>query len=396
MFEAAPLNPPDAIFGLIEQFKKDPTPNKINLSVGVYQNEEGVTPNMKSVHLAEEKLLAAEGTKSYLPIDGSPSYRDAVGRLVFGDGLVTSDQTFLTTAQTTGGTAALRVAGELLYRVLDVSSIWMSEPTWANHKNIFTAAGLELKFYRYLDQAGTGFDFEAMLESLDAAKEGQAILLHTVCHNPTGVDPQPEQWNRLFETIQEKSMIPIFDFAYQGFGESIEADATPIRTFAKLGECLVCNSFSKNFGLYAERVGGVSAVSSTQQASQAIQSQIKKMIRMMYSNPPLHGGAIVDTVLNDQQLRQVWEQELGEMRQRIAQLRDQFVAAMKERLPDRDFEYIRRQRGMFSYSGLLKEQVIRLREEHAIYALESGRINIAGINHKNIDRLCDAIAQVMS
>lgn len=393
MFERAPLNPPDAIFGLIEKFKKDANPNKINLSVGVYQNESGVTPVMDAVYDAEKKLLADRGTKSYLPIDGSPRYRDAIGRLILGDELFDDDAVHSCTAQTPGGTVSLRLAGELLRRVFGVSSIWVSDPTWANHTKIFETAGLEIKKHGYLDDAGTGIGFDKVLASLTSAQPGEAILLHSVCHNPTGVDPTPEQWDQLFQVICDKGLVPVFDFAYQGFGESIEADAAPIRKFVGLGnEAIVCNSFSKNFGLYGERVGGLTAVSKSAEASKAMLSQIKLMIRTMYSNPPLHGASIVDAVLNDPDLRSRWESELAEIRERIIQLRSDFVAELSQRLPGRDFEYINRQRGMFSYSGLSPEQVDRLREEHSIYALGSGRINIAGINSSNMQRLCDAIA----
>lgn len=393
MFERAPLNPPDAIFGLIETFKKDDNPNKINLSVGVYQDESGATPVMDAVYEAEKMLLADRGTKSYLPIDGSPRYRDAIGRLILGDDLFDADGVHSCTAQTPGGTVSLRLAGELLRRVFDVRAIWMSNPTWANHTKIFSTAGLEIKKYEYLDDAGTGIGFDKLLASLGAAQAGEAVLLHAVCHNPTGVDPSPEQWKQLFEVVCEKGLIPIFDFAYQGFGESIEADAGPIRDFIADGnEAIICNSFSKNFGLYGERVGGITAVSNSAEASSAMRSQIKLMIRTMYSNPPLHGASIVDTVLGNADLRGRWESELAEIRERIIRLRNDFVAEMSRRLPGHDFEYINRQRGMFSYSGLAKEQVERLRVEHSIYALGSGRINVAGINSANMQRLCDAVA----
>jgi aspartate/tyrosine/aromatic aminotransferase len=287
----------------------------------------------------------------------------------------------------------LRLAGELLRRVFEVDAIWMSSPTWANHTKIFATAGLEIKKYEYLDDDGTGIGFDKILASLESAKTGEAILVHAVCHNPTGVDPSPEQWKHLFNVISSKGLIPVFDFAYQGFGESIEADAAPIREFVSAGnEAIICNSFSKNFGLYGERVGGITAVSQSADASQAMLSQIKLMIRTMYSNPPLHGALIVDAVLGDVDLRAIWEAELAEVRERIIQLRHDFVAEMSKRLPDRDFSYINRQRGMFSYSGLSKDQVERLRTEHSIYALGSGRINIAGINSANMHRLCDAIA----
>lgn len=394
MFKTAPLNPPDSIFGLIEQFKKDTNPSKINLSVGVYQDESGTTPVMKCVRLAEQKLLDAAGTKSYLPIDGKPSYNSAIGKLILGE-LADKSDVHSVSAQTPGGTVSLRVAGELLRRVFNVDTIWMSNPTWANHPKIYGAAGLKVEKYDYLDQQGTRLDFDSMVGTLSNAEPNQAVLLHTVCHNPTGVDPTPEQWEQLCSVIKEKKLFPIFDFAYQGFGKDLDSDAFPIRRFVESGgEALVCNSFSKNFGLYAERVGGITAVSNDEESAKAMLSQIKLTIRTMYSNPPLHGGAIVDTVLNDSELRQVWETELAEIRDRILDLRAKFVQAMEAKLPERDFEYILQQRGMFSYSGLTSGQVDRLREEHSIYALSSGRINIAGINNSNLDQICDAIASV--
>ena len=396
MFQTAPLNPPDSIFGLIEQFKKDTNPNKINLSVGVYQDESGNTPVMKCVRMAEQKLLGAAGTKSYLPIDGAASYRDAIGRLILSDEIFDRDNIHSVSAQTPGGTVALRLAGELLKRVFEVDTIWMSNPTWANHPKIYGAAGLNVEKYEYLDDDGTGLGFERMVESLQQTKPQQAILLHTVCHNPTGVDPTVDQWKQLATIVKEKELFPIFDFAYQGFGTDLDSDAFPIRYFVESGgEALVCNSFSKNFGLYAERVGGITAISGSANVAAAMLSQIKLTIRTMYSNPPLHGGSIVDMVLHDAELRNVWETELAEIRGRILQLRSDFVAAMQKRLPEKNFEYINNQRGMFSYSGLTKDQVDRLREEYSIYALGSGRINVAGINASNLDRICDAIASVV-
>ena len=392
MFETAPLNPPDAIFGLMEEFKKDSNPDKINLTVGVYRDEAGTTPVMKAVRQAEQILLDAAGSKGYLPIDGATDYNAAVGKLILGE----NSDAQIATAQTPGGTVSLRLAGELVKRVFNVDTIWMSNPTWANHPQIYTAAGLNLKKYEYLDDAGTGLGFEKVLSSLAEAKAGEAILLHTVCHNPTGVDPTPDQWKELLTLVADKKLIPIFDFAYQGFGESLEADAFPIRHFIEAGnDAIVCNSFSKNFGLYAERVGGISAIAQSSDVANAMRSQIKSTIRTMYSNPPLHGGAIVQTVLTDAGLRSTWETELAEIRNRILDLRGKFVDKMQSLAPDRDFGYIKQQRGMFSYSGLRADQVARLKAKHSIYALGSGRINIAGINSGNMDRLCEAIASVL-
>lgn len=394
MFESVSVNPPDAIFGLNELFKNDSNPGKINLTVGVYKDAGGQTPIMKAVKQAERILLDNSTTKSYLPIDGAPAYRTAVAELILGEAL--SGSVSASTAQTPGGTVALRVAGELVRSVLGVKTIWMSNPTWANHPKIFGQAGLEVKQYDYLDESGTGLDFEKVKASFAGATSGDAVLLHTVCHNPTGVDLELDQWAELGAILRQKSLVPIFDFAYQGFGAGLEEDAQPIRQFVGGGgEAIICNSFSKNFGLYGERVGGITAVSQSANAAQAMQSQIKSTIRTMYSNPPIHGGAIVQTVLGDAHLRQTWEEELTEIRERIVALRAQFVAKMSALVSAKDFEYINRQRGMFSYSGLNKDQAEALRNDHSIYILGSGRINIAGMNDDNMDGLCKAIASVL-
>ena len=394
MFESVPINPPDAIFGLNELFKNDSNDKKINLTVGVYKDATGQTPIMKSVKQAEKILLEKSMTKSYLPIDGSAAYRSSVTNLVLGEEL--ADSAFAATAQTPGGTASLRVAGELVRRVLDVKTIWMSNPTWANHPKIFGEAGLNIKTYDYLDDHGTGLDFAKVKASLAEASAGEAVLLHAVCHNPTGVDLAPEQWAELGDLVKEKSLVPIFDFAYQGFGTGLEEDAFPIRQFVKSGgEAIVCNSFSKNFGLYGERVGGLMAVCQNADQAAAMQSQIKSTIRMMYSNPPIHGGAIVETILNDAALEKTWKEELTSIRLRIVDLRSQFVNKMSALVPGKDFGYINQQRGMFSYSGLTKDQAETLRNDHSIYILGSGRINIAGMNTDNMDRLCKAIASVL-
>jgi aspartate/tyrosine/aromatic aminotransferase len=395
IFDSAPLCPPDSIFGLIEEFKGDSRPHKINLSVGVYQDELGQTPVMNCVRKAERILCDANGSKNYLPIDGIPRFNDLVGQLVL-SGAIEDGGFHCATAQTPGGTVALRIAGELLARVFSTDTIWISDPTWANHPQIYHAAGLKIQHYQYLDESNTKLDGQRMFESLNAAKAGQAILLHTVCHNPTGVDPSPDQWDEILQVVQSKGLYPIFDFAYQGFGVDLLADAHPIRHHLRAGgEALVCNSFSKNFGLYAERVGGITVVAQKESVAQAIHSQIQATIRTIYSNPPLHGGKIVETILADGELRREWEQELAAIRQRILQLRSDFVDRMGQLVPHRDFQFIRQQRGMFSYSGLDENQVSRLKEEFAIYALSNGRINIAGINQRNLDPLCQSIAKVL-
>ncbi|MEM9411610.1 MAG: amino acid aminotransferase [Planctomycetota bacterium] len=396
MFEATPLNPPDAIFGLNEEFKQDSNPDKINLTVGMYQDEAGQTPIMKCVHQAETILVEKAGSHVYLPISGMVEYNHQIPKLILGSEHSAIAEGRILSAQTPGGTGALRVAGELLKRNFNLSEIWISNPTWANHNNIFPAAGLEIRTYQYLDQQGNGFDFEAMMESISAIPAHSAILLHTVCHNPTGVDPTVEQWAQILQVIRDRELMPVFDFAYQGFGESIDADAHPIRAFCTdQAEALICSSFSKNFNLYGERVGAISAVAKSASSANAVMSQIKKIIRTVYSNPPMHGAAIVSTVFSDPQLQQQWLDELDAIRVRIGELRKMFVEAMSLRMPNSDFGFMQNQRGMFSYSGLSGEVADRLKKEHSIYLLRSGRINVAGINSNNLPRLCDAIAKVL-
>ena len=394
MFESAPILPPDAIFGLNELFRNDTNDAKISLTIGVYKDENGQTPLMGAVADAEQILLDAGANKSYLPIDGMPAYNEKAGRMVLGS---VADSIPWATSQTPGGTGALRVTGELLKSAVGVDTIWMSQPTWANHPKIFGRAGFHVKNYAYLDERGVNLDFESLMGSFDEAKAGQAILLHAACHNPTGVDLNVDQWKQLLELVSERGLIPVFDFAYQGFGSGLEADAQPLRDYFAGGnrEAIICNSFSKNFGLYGERVGGITIVSTSEQAKTAMQSQVKTIIRTMYSNPPTHGGAIVNTILADATLQTKWAAELDEMRERISGLRSQFVDTMKQLAPEHDFDFINQQRGMFSYSGLSKEQAVKLREEHSIYILNSGRINIAGINASNRDQICKSIAAVL-
>lgn len=394
MFENATLTPPDAIFGVNELFKNDANENKINLTIGVYKDDAGNTPLMKAVADAEKVLLDAHANKSYLPIDGLPSYNQKVGEMLLGSA---AENNHWASTQTPGGTGALRVAGELLKLAVGIDSIWMSDPTWANHAAIFGNAGYTVHKHAYLDQRGVAIDFAALKTSLENARSGEAILLHGTCHNPTGVDPTESQWDELLSMVAEKGLLPVFDFAYQGFGEGLDEDAAAIRKFLADGkhEAIICNSFSKNFGLYGERVGGLTVVSKTADASTAMQSQVKSVIRRMYSNPPTHGAAIVSTILHDESLRQSWRTELDEMRIRIKDLRSAFVAEMKRLAPDHDFDFINDQKGMFSYSGLSGQAATRLREEHSIYILNSGRINVAGISPSNCTRICEAVASVI-
>ena len=393
MFETLEMAPPDAILGLAEAFRNDENPDKINLSVGVYKNSNGVTPILECVKAAEQKLLTEETQKSYLAIDGSPLYTQQVKQLLFGDSI---DLDRVATVQAPGGTGALRVASEFLHKRAGLQRIWCSTPTWANHVNIFQAAGLEVDWYPYLDDDRRGLDFAAMEAKLAEIPAGDIICLHACCHNPSGVDPSLEQWQRIAEIAQQQQLVILLDFAYQGFGGGLQEDAACLAPLANSGcDLLICNSFSKNFGLYSERVGALTMVASSADAAAAALSHAKSTVRANYSNPPKHGAAVVTTILDDAQLRSQWEQELTDMRQRISDMRQRFVQVMQEKNDAHDFSAITRQRGMFSFSGLSKLQVDRLRSDYSIYIVGSGRINVAGITENNIERLCDAILEVL-
>jgi len=393
MFEKLTMAPPDPILGLTEAFKKDPSPNKINLGVGVYKDESGSTPIFSSVKKAEEKILEQESSKSYLPMPGAPEYGAAVQQLLFGAGheIITGKRAV--TAHTPGGTGGLRVAGEFLKKVAGKSRIWVSEPTWANHKGIFTAAGLEISSYPYYDAENKCLDFEGMIEALGRIPEGDVVLLHACCHNPSGMDPDAGQWKKIAEVTGERKLIPLFDFAYQGLANGLDEDAAGLRCFCTPGrEMLVASSFSKNFGLYNERVGALTLVAVSQEEAQTAFSHLKLTIRTNYSNPPSHGGAIVTTVLADPALRAEWEEEVKAIRDRIRKMRELFVETLKAKGVTRDFSFITRQNGMFSFSGLTKEQVETLKSKNSIYIVGSGRINVAGMTTANMDGLCQAIA----
>lgn len=396
MFESVPVNPPDAIFGLNEEFKRDPNPDKINLTVGMYQDQSGETPIMGVVRTAIERFAETASSRVYLPIDGYNPFNAQMPELVFGRDHPVVQNDRCRTSQTPGGTAALRVAGEMLHRKLGTKNVWISNPTWANHANIFQSAGLNVLRYDYLDAAGTGLDFQRLIESMKLVGSGDAVVLHAVCHNPTGVDPDRQQWDQLIDAIVQRDAIPIFDFAYQGFGTGVNEDAYCIRQYCRrAGSALICNSFSKNFNLYGERVGALIAVAPTAEDAAAVHSQIKSVIRSIYSNPPSFGGYIVATVLDDAALMQRWKQELESMRVRIASMREKFVRVINDSLGDNRFDHILHQRGMFSYSGISAEVVEILKNQHSIYLLKSGRINVAGINDDNVERICNCIATTL-
>lgn len=398
LFEGLEPAPPDAIFGLLDSYRRDPRPQKINLSAGVYTGADGTTPVLAAVKAAEARLVDSEPTKSYLPIPGLPEYRRRVPRLVLGTDHPALGEHRVTCAQAPGGTGALRVFGDLLARLRPEARIWLSDPTWANHAQVFGAVGLEMATYPYYDPATHGLAFGAMLEALEGVAAGDVVLFHAVCHNPTGVDPSLEQWRQIAEILRRRGALPLVDFAYQGFAEGIEEDAAAVRLLAReLPEVVVASSYSKTFGLYRERVGALIVVTGSPAATEAAASHVAKVIRPNYSNPPAHGGQVVAEILGDPELRDRWLGELAGMRERIATMRRRLSEGLDGRgvqLSPEGNGFLAEQRGMFSFTGLTAEQVARLREEHAIYLVGSGRINVAGLNEGNLDRLCAAIAAV--
>jgi aromatic-amino-acid transaminase len=396
MFEQVTAAPADPILGLTDEFRNDARSHKINLGVGIYKNDAGDTPILSCVKKAEQILLDTEKTKNYLSIEGNAEYGQLVQHLLFGADheIVTSKRA--RTAQAPGGTGALRIGAEFLARQKLSRKVWISNPTWMNHFQVFGAAGLETGEYTYYNPATRGLDFDAMLQSLSQAQAGDVVLLHGCCHNPTGIDPSLEQWEVLAKFCAERKLLPFFDFAYQGFSRGVDEDAAGLRLFARFNrELLVASSFSKNFGLYNERVGAITLVTEAEAVATVAFSQVKAAIRANYSNPPAHGAAVVTTVLKDAALKQEWLAEVAQMRDRIWQMRELFVAKLKEQGVQQDFSFITEQNGMFSFSGLNKEQVARLKNEFAVYIVGSGRISVAGITSGNIDALCQAIAKVL-
>ncbi|MCL1060157.1 aspartate/tyrosine/aromatic aminotransferase [Shewanella gelidimarina] len=396
IFSQVELAPADPILGLTDAFKADPREDKVNLGVGIYKDESGKTPILKAVKLAEEKLLATEKTKSYLGMEGVQAYNGAVQTLLFGNDHTVVNNGRALTAQAPGGTGSLRVAAEFLVRHTKADTIWVSNPTWANHQNIFQSAGLKTQSYGYYKAETHSLDFDAMLTDLNGAKEGDLVLLHGCCHNPTGIDLNAAQWLAVAQLCVSKSLVPLFDFAYQGFGTGVEEDAAGLRIVADtVPELIIANSFSKNFGLYNERIGAVTVVAANDTEVVNAFSQIKSTIRASYSNPPAHGALIVSTILEDESLKQLWHDELQGMRERIAEMRTLFVASLKESGVTQDFEFISSQNGMFSFSGLNKAQVKRLKDEFGVYIVGSGRISVAGMTKTNMPIICKAIAAVL-
>ncbi len=389
--------PPDPILGLAEAFRNDPRKDKINLSSGVFVDASGRTPVLGTVIEAERDLAAAAGTKLYRPIDGEQGYRDLVRNLVLGADheAVTSGRALAT--QTPGGTGGLRVAADLLRQTGSGETLWMSEPTWPNHPQMFLAAGFRVRTYPYTDTTGRRIDEAAMLDALGQASPGDIVLLHGACHNPTGVDPSAALWKQIGDVVEERRLLPLVDLAYQGFGDGLREDATGLMELVRPGaELIVSTSFSKTFSLYSERVGAMLVIARSASDAAAVQSHVKIAIRVNYSNPPAHGADIVRTILADPELRLRWEQELAGMRNRIKDNRRALVSALESRAIPGDWGGIATQRGMFALLGLTLPQVARLRDEHGVYVVGKGRINVAGFTTANLDPFADALAAVIA
>ncbi|MBT2339666.1 MULTISPECIES: amino acid aminotransferase [Pseudomonas] len=396
LFSAVELAPRDPILGLNEAFNADTRTNKVNLGVGVYCNEEGRIPLLRAVVEAETARVAQHVSRGYLPIDGIAAYDQAVQTLLFGKDspLIASGRVI--TTQAVGGTGALKIGADFLKQLLPDAVVAISDPSWENHRALFETAGFPVQNYRYYDAATHDVNRAGLLEDLNALPERSIVVLHACCHNPTGVDLSPEDWKNVLAVVKAKNHVPFLDMAYQGFGAGIDEDAAAVRLFAESGlTFFASSSFSKSFSLYGERVGALSIVSESKEESARVLSQVKRVIRTNYSNPPTHGASIVAAVLNSPELRAQWEAELAEMRLRIRGMRNQMVDMLAKAAPQHDFSFVARQSGMFSYSGLTVEQVTRLRNEFGIYALDTGRICVAALNQNNIEAVTQAIVQVI-
>jgi aromatic-amino-acid transaminase len=386
----------DPILSLNEDFQRDPRPHKINLSIGIYFDDAGRIPVLDAVRQAEARLAAAIGPKPYLPIEGDAGFRAAVQTLLFGEGHEAIASRRVATIQSVGSSGGLKVGADFLRRWFPASEVWVSDPTWDNHRAMFEGAGLTVHTYPYYDAATGGLKFEQMLQALSEVPERSVVLLHACCHNPTGVDLTPQQWDVLIPLLRERGVLPYLDLAYQGFGDGIAEDAAAVRKLADAGlSFFVANSFSKSMSVYGERCGALSVVCADQEAADRVLGQLKFTVRRNYSSPPLHSGRLVATVLGDPALRALWEHEVDAMRERILSMRRRLHAVLHQRLPGRDFEYFLTQRGMFSYTGLSAAQVDRLREEHAVYLIRSGRLCVAGLNTHNVEATATAMAAVI-
>jgi aromatic-amino-acid transaminase len=396
LFTAVEMAPRDPILGLNEQFNADPNPRKVNLGVGVYYDDDGKLPLLQCVQAAEKRMMEDPKARGYLPIDGIAAYDAAVKNLVFGAESEPVKSGRVATVQGLGGTGGLKVGADFLRKVNPWAKVLISDPSWENHRSIFSQAGFTVEAYPYYKAAKRGIDFDGMLTALNAAPEGTVVVLHACCHNPTGYDITPAQWDQVIATVKARKLVPFVDMAYQGFGQGIAEDGAVIGKFvASRQNFFLATSFSKSFSLYGERVGALSVVCQDKEEASRVLSQLKIVIRANYSNPPTHGAQVVATVLNTPELRAMWEKELGGMRARIKQMRVALVEKLKAAGVKQDMSFITQQIGMFSYSGLTKDQMVRLRNEFGVYGTDTGRMCVAALNSKNIDYVCESIAKVL-
>lgn len=397
MFEHVEPFGGDPILSLNEDFQRDPRPNKINLSIGIYFDDAGRIPVLDAVRQAEAKLLAQSGPKPYLPIEGAANFRRVVQELLFGAEHAAVRSHRVATIQSVGSSGGLKVGADFIKRWFPASEVWVSDPTWDNHRSMFEGAGLKVHSYPYYDAASGGVKFDAMVAALSKLPPQSVVLLHACCHNPTGVDLSRAQWGTLVPLLKQRRLLPYLDLAYQGFGAGIEEDAYAVRALADAGvSFFIANSFSKSMSVYGERCGALSVVCPSAHEAELVLGQLKFTVRRNYSSPPIHGGQLVATVLTDPELRTLWELELGTMRERILAMRAELHRVLKAKLPQRNFDYFIEQHGMFSYTGLTPQQVDRLREEHAVYLVRSGRMCVAGLNTHNVDATANAMAAVLS
>jgi aromatic-amino-acid transaminase len=396
LFTAVEMAPRDPILGLNEQFNADTNPRKVNLGVGVYYDDNGKLPLLECVQAAETQMMDDPKARGYLPIDGIAAYDSAVKSLVFGAESEPVKAGRVATIQALGGTGGLKVGADFLFKLNPNAKVLVSDPTWENHRGIFSQAGFTVEAYPYYNAARRGIDFDGMLTALNVAAEGTVVVLHACCHNPTGYDITSAQWDQVIATVKARKLVPFVDMAYQGFGHGIAEDGAVIGKFVDSAQdFFVATSFSKSFSLYGERVGALSVVCENKQEADRVLSQLKIVIRANYSNPPTHGGQVVATVLNTPKLRALWEKELGDMRVRIKQMRVALVEKLKAAGVKQDMSFITLQIGMFSYSGLSKDQMVRLRNEFGVYGTDTGRMCVAALNSKNIDYVCESIAKVL-
>ena len=397
MFEHVEPFAGDPILSLNEEFQKDPRPGKINLSIGIYFDDAGRIPVLESARLAEQRHVAKGGAKPYLPIEGAANFRAAVQALLYGAEHEAVKSGRVATIQTVGSSGGLKVGADFIARWFPGSEVWVSDPTWDNHRSMFEGAGLKVHTYPYYDAATGGLRFDAMLDAIRTLPEKSIVLLHACCHNPTGVDLSRAQWDALIPVLKQRRLLPYLDLAYQGFGDGIEQDAYAVRALAAAGvPGFVANSFSKSMSLYGERAGALSVVCPDAAQAALVLGQLKFTVRRNYSSPPIHAGQLVALVLGEPDLRALWEQEVAAMRERILAMRRRLHAVIRAKIPGRDFDYFLTQRGMFSYTGLSPAQVDRLREEFAVYLVRSGRMCVAGLNTGNVEATANAMAAVLA